>query len=125
MVIHFIIDTEPHLTSKQLKQRISAAAKAQCQKQIRGALSLEIRLFYNMPLYIAGCQHKRTYAEKGMIRPIEVNICRPSLEDIQVALHSIVYEEPTQIVDLRVYQFYSVRPRIEIILNRVDDLIRS
>jgi hypothetical protein len=38
---------------------------------------------------------------------------------IQEALHSIANEVPLQIVDLRVSQFYSMCPRVEIIINTV------
>ncbi|WP_458109824.1 holliday junction resolvase [Bacillus zhangzhouensis] len=125
MVIHFIIETEHLLTKETFMKRIRAAAKAQCPQKIKGALSLEIRLFHHMPLDIADCQTNRSYAEKGLIRPVHVSIFQPSLQHIQEALRSIADEVPLQIVDLRVSQFYSMRPRIEIILNTVDDGMRS
>lgn len=121
MVIHFMIDTEHLFTRKPFIQKIRAAVKAQCTQKLRGALSLEIRLFNKMPLNIASCQNKRTYAEKGLIRPIHVEIYQPSLQDIQEAFCSITDQAPLQIVDLRVSQFYSMRPRAEIILNTVGD----
>ncbi|MER3124658.1 holliday junction resolvase [Bacillus pumilus] len=117
MVIHFIIEAEFLLTKDTLIKRIRAASKAQCPHKIKGALSLEIRLFDNMPLHIADCQKKRTYAEKGLIRPANVSIFQPSVHHIQEALHAIADEVPLQIVDLRVSQFYSMHPRAEIILN--------
>ncbi|WP_144525594.1 RusA family crossover junction endodeoxyribonuclease [Bacillus pumilus] len=121
MVIHIIIETELLLTKDTLIKRIRAAAKAQCPQKIKDALSLEIRLFDDMPLDIADCQIKRTYAEKGLIRPVNVNIYQPRLHHIQEALHAIADRAPLQIVDLRVSQFYSMRPRIEIILNTIGD----
>ncbi|MDF2003584.1 holliday junction resolvase [Bacillus pumilus] len=125
MVIHFIIEAE-FLTKDTLIKRIRAAAKAQCPHKIKGALSLEIRLFDDMPLDIADCQNKRTYAEKeGLIRPVHVSIFQPRLQHIQEALHSIADKVPLQIVDLRVSQFYSMRPRIEIILNTIGDGTKS
>ncbi|WP_342689185.1 holliday junction resolvase [Bacillus pumilus] len=120
MVIHFIIEAE-FLTKDTLIKRIRAAAKAQCPHKIKGALSLEIRLFDD----IADCQNKRTYAEKGLIRPVHVSIFQPRLQHIQEALHSIADKVPLQIVDLRVSQFYSMRPRIEIILNTIGDGTKS
>ncbi|MGE1142085.1 holliday junction resolvase [Bacillus sp. FSL K6-0923] len=125
MVIHFIIETELLFTKDTLIKRIRAAAKAQCPQKIKDALSLEIRLFDDMPLDIADCQIKRTYAEKGLIRPVNVSIFQPRLHHIQEALHSIADRAPLQIVDLRVPQFYSMRPRIEIILNTIGDGTKS
>ncbi|KMY20544.1 holliday junction resolvase [Bacillus pumilus] len=125
MVIHFIIETELLFTKDTLIKRIRAAAKAQCPQKIKDALSLEIRLFDDMPLDIADCQIKRTYAEKGLIRPVNVSIFQPRLHHIQEALHSIADRAPLQIVDLRVSQFYSMRPRIEIILNTIGDGTKS
>ncbi|WP_144484930.1 RusA family crossover junction endodeoxyribonuclease [Bacillus pumilus] len=121
MVIHIIIETDLLLTKDTLIKRIRAAAKAQCPYKIKDAISLEIRLFDDMPLDIADCQIKRTYAEKGLIRPVNVNIYQPRLHHIQEALHAIADRAPLQIVDLRVSQFYSMRPRIEIILNTIGD----
>jgi len=121
MVIHFIIEAEHLLTKESLMKRIRSAAKAQCPQKLEGALSLEIRLFDHMPLDIADCQNKRTYAEKGLIRPVHVSIFQPILQHIQEALHIIVNEISLQIVDLRVSQFYSMRSRVEIILNTVGD----
>ncbi|MEH7652996.1 RusA family crossover junction endodeoxyribonuclease [Bacillus safensis] len=106
-------------------KRIRSAAKVQCPQKLEGALSLEIRLFDQMPLDIAGCQKKRTYAEKGLIRPVHVSILQPSLHHIQEALHSIAEKAPQQIVDLRVSQFYSMCPRVEIIINTVGGGTRS
>ncbi|PCK20342.1 holliday junction resolvase [Bacillus pumilus] len=120
MVIHFIIETEYFLKKETFMKRIRDAAKAQCPQKIKDALSLEIRLFYNMPLNIDSCQNKCTYAEKGLIRPVHISILQPSLQHIQEALRSIADEAPLQIVDLRVSQFYSMHPRVEIILNTVD-----
>ncbi|GLF91909.1 hypothetical protein Saga11_31680 [Bacillus safensis] len=121
MVIHLIIEAEYLLTKETLMKRIRSAAKAQCSQKLEGALSLDIRLFDHMPLAIAECQNKRTYAEKGLIRPVHVSILQPRLQHIQEALHIIANEVPLQIVDLRVSQFYSMRPRVEIILNTVGD----
>ncbi|WP_368196947.1 holliday junction resolvase [Bacillus pumilus] len=125
MVIHFIIETELLFTKDTLIKRIRAAAKAQCPQKIKDALSLEIRLFDDMPLDIADCQIKRTYAEKGLIRPVNVSIFQPRLHHIQEALHSIADRASLQIVDLRVSQFYSMRSRIEIILNTIGDGTKS
>lgn len=119
MVIHLIIEHEHLLTKETLMKRIRSAAKVQCPQKLEGALSLEIRLFDHMPLDIADCQKKRTYAEKGLIRPIHVSILQPSLQHIQEALHSIADQVPLQIVDLRVSQFYSMCERVEIIINTV------
>lgn len=125
MVIHFIIETEHLFTKEPLMKRIRAVAKAQCSKRIKGTLSLDIRLFYNMPIDLAAGKDKRTYAEKGLIRPVHISILQTSLEHILEALHSIADDAPLQIVDLRVSQFYSMRPRVEIILNTVGDGMRS
>ncbi|MBD3861764.1 holliday junction resolvase [Bacillus sp. 28A-2] len=125
MVIHFIIETGHVFTREAFMKKIRAAATAQCPNKIKGALSIDIRLFDNMPLDIADCQNKRTYAEKGLIRPVHVSIFQPSLQHIQEALHSIADEVHLQIVDLRVSQFYSMHPRVEIILNTVGDGTKS
>ncbi|MEI4789804.1 hypothetical protein WAX46_05615 [Bacillus sp. FJAT-53060] len=47
------------------------------------------------------------------------------LQHILEALCTITDEAPLQIVDLRVSQFYSMRPRVEVILNTVGDSMRS
>ncbi|MBR0612616.1 MULTISPECIES: holliday junction resolvase [Bacillus] len=119
MVIHLIIEHEHLLTKETLMKRIQSAAKGQCPQKLKGALSLEIRLFDHMPFDIADCQKQRTYAEKGLIRPVHVSIFQPNLQHIQEALHSIADEVPLQMVDLRVSQFYSMCPRVEIIINTV------
>ncbi|MDV3448944.1 holliday junction resolvase [Bacillus safensis] len=119
MVIHLMIEHEHLLTKETLMKRIRSAAKGQCPQKLKGALSLEIRLFDHMPFDIADCQKKRTYAEKGLIRPVHVSIFQPNLQHIQEALHSIADEVPLQMVDLRVSQFYSMCPRVEIIINTV------
>ncbi|WP_456266507.1 MULTISPECIES: holliday junction resolvase [unclassified Bacillus (in: firmicutes)] len=125
MVIHLIIEHEHLLTKETLMKRIRSALKGRCPQKLKGALSLEIRLFDHMPFDIAECPKKRTYAEKGLIRPVHVSIFQPSLQHIQEALHSIADEVPLQMVDLRVSQFYSMSPRVEIIINTVGGGTRS
>ncbi|OLP64080.1 hypothetical protein BACPU_28270 [Bacillus pumilus] len=125
MVIHFIVDTEHDLTKNQIIQRMKATAKEQCSEILQGALSLDIRMFSKMPLDIASCQKKRIFAEKGFVRPVHLHRCQPSLQEIQEALCSIIYEKLGQVVELKVSQFYSIRPRIEMILNTMDDFSGS
>ena len=125
MVLHFIIEKEYVCKKETLINKIQAAAKAQCSSRIKGALSLDIRLFYNMPIDLANSQDTRTYAEKGLIRPVHISILQPCLQHIQEALHAIADDASSQIVELRVSQFYSMRPRMEIILNTMGDDMRS
>ncbi|MFS0655635.1 RusA family crossover junction endodeoxyribonuclease [Bacillus sp. 179-C3.3 HS] len=121
MVIHLIFKTAHHLTRKLFIQKMKEAVKAQCTQKIKGALSLEIRLFYSMPYDISSCHMKRTHAERGLIRPTNIDIYQPNRQDMQDALGSIADDAALQIVDLRVSQFYSLRPRVEMILNTLGD----
>lgn len=125
MVLHFIIEKEHLCTKETLINRIQTAAKAQCTSKIKGALSLDIRSFYNMPIDLANSQDTRTSAEKGLIRPVHISILQPNLQYIQEALHAFTDDASLQIVELRVSQFYSMRPRMEIILNTMGDDMRS
>ena len=78
-----------------------------------------------MPIDLANSQDTRTSAEKGLIRPVHICILQPNLQYIQEALHAVTDDASLQIVELRVSQFYSMRPRMEIILNTMGDDMRS
>ncbi len=69
MVLHFIIEKEHLCTKETLINRIQTAAKAQCTSKIKGALSLDIRSFYNMPIDLANSQDTAYICRKRLDTP--------------------------------------------------------
>ncbi|MGE6629847.1 RusA family crossover junction endodeoxyribonuclease [Bacillus sp. NPDC077027] len=122
MSICFTVYCEPDTQGELLKKEIASnLAEANRNKLIKGPISLEMRIFTALPLNIAKCQRTRAYAERGMIRPLAKPHVEYYVELITHVLHSLVDKKHSQVVDLRVYKFYSENPRVEVIMNKIID----
>lgn len=81
--------------------------------QLQGPTRVAIRVFMQTPQAIAKHKAKGPMAEDGSLRPLT----KPDLDNFTKvidALNGIVWRDDSQVVELLVEKFYSVRPRLEL-----------
>lgn len=93
--------------------RLEAGRVMEARDQLQGPTRVEIRAFMQTPQAIAKHKTKSLAAENGILRPIT----RPDVDNFAKvidALNGIVWRDDSQVVELFVEKFYSVRPRLEL-----------
>lgn len=96
--------------------RLEAAARAP-EKPLSGPIDLEVRIYRPIPKSFG--KRKSEAAERGLIRPTTKPDTDNYLKAIKDALKGIIWQDDSQVVDIRASKFYSEKPRVEIKIKEV------
>ncbi|MEZ3493960.1 MAG: RusA family crossover junction endodeoxyribonuclease [Lachnospiraceae bacterium] len=81
-------------------------------------LDMRIMAYYGVPKNVS--KKKRALMLEGKIRPTK----KPDMDNVMKvvadSLNQVAYKDDTQIVDAQCRKFYSVKPRIEVIIKQID-----
>ena len=106
--------------TRAYEDALAWAAKAAYRgKPLSGALCIAVTAFMGVPK--SWSAKKRDAALVGAIRPVGT----PDFDNISKvidALHGIIFENDSQIVDARVIKLYDERPRLRIEVSPLDPL---
>lgn len=81
-------------------------------------LDMRIMAYYGVPKSVS--KKKKALMLEGKIRPTK----KPDMDNVMKvvadSLNQVAYKDDTQIVDAQCRKFYSVKPRIEVIIKQID-----
>ena len=81
-------------------------------------LDMRIMAYYGVPKSVS--KKKKALMLDGKIRPTK----KPDMDNVMKvvadSLNQVAYKDDTQIVDAQCRKFYSVKPRIEVIIKQID-----
>jgi Holliday junction resolvase RusA-like endonuclease len=81
-------------------------------------LDMRIMAYYGVPKSVS--KKKKALMLEGKIRPTK----KPDMDNVMKvvadSLNRVAYKDDTQIVDAQCRKFYSVKPRIEVIIKQID-----
>ena len=81
-------------------------------------LDMRIMAYYGVPKSVS--KKKKALMLEGKIRPTKKPDMDNVLKVVADSLNQVAYKDDTQIVDAQCRKFYSVKPRIEVIIKQID-----
>jgi Holliday junction resolvase RusA-like endonuclease len=86
-------------------------------KKLEGQIKAEIAAYFTIPKSTS--KKKRKKMTNYLIRPTKKPDTDNVAKIILDSLNSIAYDDDKQVVDLRVWKFYSENPRVEVTLGEI------
>ncbi|WLR44526.1 RusA family crossover junction endodeoxyribonuclease (plasmid) [Bacillus carboniphilus] len=101
------------IKSRDFKQYVKlVASQHKPTKLLEGPLSLEVIVY--KPSLKKFSKKKKVAAEQGKLRPITKPDVDNYVKGVKDALNKVIWNDDSQVVDLKVSKFYSEEPRVEI-----------
>jgi Holliday junction resolvase RusA-like endonuclease len=99
--------------SREYKQYVRmVASQHKPEKPLEGALALQVNIYRSIPKSFS--KKKRMQAENGEIRPITKPDVDNFLKAIKDSMKGIIWNDDSQVVEVKVLKWYSDTPRIEV-----------
>ena len=105
--------------SRDFKRYVSAvAAKFAPASLLEGPLQLEVKVY--KPSLKSFSKKKALAAEKGLLRPTTKPDVDNYVKGVKDALNKVIWNDDSQVVDLKVSKWYSEKPRVEVIIKELN-----
>lgn len=89
------------------------------QAMLEGAIKATIKAYFGIPKSIS--QKRKKLMINGKVRPTKKPDTDNLAKIILDSLNSIAFDDDKQVVDLRVEKYYSEEPRVEVILEEIQE----
>ncbi|PEK91417.1 RusA family crossover junction endodeoxyribonuclease [Bacillus mycoides] len=105
--------------SRDFKQYVGLVASQYApDKLLEGALQLEVKVY--KPSLKSFSKKKTLAAEEGLLRPTTKPDVDNYVKGVKDALNKIIWNDDSQVVDLKVSKWYSEKPRVEVIVKELN-----
>ncbi|MED3269276.1 RusA family crossover junction endodeoxyribonuclease [Bacillus thuringiensis] len=105
--------------SRDFKRYVSAiAAKFAPACLLEGPLQLEVKVY--KPSLKSFSKKKALAAEEGLLRPTTKPDVDNYVKGVKDALNKVIWNDDSQVVDLKVSKWYSEKPRIEVTVKELN-----
>ncbi|HHQ2481042.1 TPA: RusA family crossover junction endodeoxyribonuclease [Bacillus cereus] len=104
--------------SRDFKRYVSAiAAKFAPASLLEGPLQLEVKVY--KPSLKSFSKKKALVAEEGLLRPTTKPDVDNYVKGVKDALNKVIWNDDSQVVDLKVSKWYSEKPRVEVFIKEI------
>ncbi|MBK5492202.1 RusA family crossover junction endodeoxyribonuclease [Bacillus sp. TH13] len=104
--------------SRDFKRYVSAiAAKFAPASLLEGPLQLEVKVY--KPSLKSFSKKKTLAAEEGLLRPTTKPDVDNYVKGVKDALNKVIWNDDSQVVDLKVSKWYSEKPRVEVFIKEI------
>lgn len=94
------------------------AAQHRPAKLLEGPLQVKVKVY--KPMLKRFSKKKIAVAEAGLLRPITKPDVDNYVKGIKDALNKVIWNDDSQVVDLTVSKFYSESPRVEVLVEELE-----
>lgn len=85
---------------------------------MEGPLQLEVKVY--KPSLKSFSKKKALAAEEGVLRPTTKPDVDNYVKGVKDALNKVIWNDDSQVVDLKVSKWYSEKPRVEVIIKELN-----
>ncbi|QWH09512.1 RusA family crossover junction endodeoxyribonuclease [Bacillus mycoides] len=105
--------------SRDFKQYVGLVASQYApEKLLEGPLQLEVKVY--KPSLKSFSKKKALAAEEGLLRPTTKPDVDNYVKGVKDALNKVIWNDDSQVVDLKVSKWYSEKPRVEVTVKELN-----
>lgn len=113
------INMRDPMKSRNFKQYVGLVASQYApDKLLEGPLQLEVKVY--KPSLKSFSKKKALAAEEGLLRPTTKPDVDNYVKGVKDALNKVIWNDDSQVVDLKVSKWYSEKPRVEVIIKELN-----
>ena len=113
------INMRDPMKSRNFKQYVGLVASQYApEKLLEGPLQLEVKVY--KPSLKSFSKKKALAAEKGLLRPTTKPDVDNYVKGVKDVLNKVIWNDDSQVVDLKVSKWYSEKPRVEVIIKELN-----
>ncbi|OFC75880.1 RusA family crossover junction endodeoxyribonuclease [Bacillus thuringiensis] len=106
------------MKSRNFKQYVGLVASQYApEKLLEGPLQLEVKVY--KPSLKSFSKKKALAAEEGLLRPTTKPDVDNYVKGVKDALNKVIWNDDSQVVDLKVSKWYSEKPRVEVFIKEI------